>query len=164
MLKIINSIRDLSFSDIIHVYSQSIAENGRLYYPALDLHNQRLEAEQDLYNYLCTFFKISGAYMGIWIENGIYISAVRIEPYKDGMLISALETAPECRGLGYATRLLSAITQVQDNRYYSHVSVDNKSSLIVHKKAGFSVLSDYARYIDGSVDHKSYTLIKHGDL
>ena len=153
-------MNDLSFSEMMHVYSQSIAENGRFYYPELDLYDQRLEAEQDLYHYLCSFFKIEGAYMAVWIENNLSVSAVRLEPYQDGMLISALETAFENRGLGYATCLLSAVTHTQGMCYYSHVAVDNKASLMVHQKAGFSVLTDYARFIDGSVDRKCYTLVK----
>lgn len=162
MLKIINSIYDLSFSELVHVYSESISANGALYFPTLDPYYQRIEAEQDLYHYLCTFFKTPGAYMCAWMEDNLCVSIVRLEPYQDGMLISALETAPEYRGLGYATRLLSAVTK--GNRYYSHVAINNIASLIAHKKAGFSVLTDYARFIDGSVDRNSYTLEKHADL
>lgn len=162
MLKILQTMNKVSFSELKNVYSQSIAKDGDFRYPYLATNNRLLEAEQDFYSYLKIFYQIPGAYLGIWLVNDRYMSAVRIEPYYDGMLISGLETAPDHHKKGYATALLSAVTN--DNpcvRFYSHVSKENVASLAVHNKAGFTVLADYARYIDGSVDYKSYTLVKN---
>ncbi len=102
------------------------------------------------------FFLLEGTALAIWEENGTYVSALRLEPWEDGYLICGLETRKDQRGKGYATRLLMAVPAVKP--HYAHVAKTNGASLTAHKKAGFVVVKDTARYLDGSVDRKSYTL------
>jgi len=85
-----------------------------------------------------------------------------MEPYSDGFLLCALETAPDSREHGYATALvlevLDYLSQQGSGTVYSHVSKRNQSSLAVHKKCGFEIIKDYAVYSDGSVLQNCFTL------
>lgn len=93
------------------------------------------------------------------MEAGEYISALRLEPYKDGLLLEALETAPRHRRKGYGYQLLKAVLNAfPDRKIYSHVSKRNVPSLAIHEKCGFRKISDAAAYIDGSVNERAVTL------
>lgn len=119
-----------------------------------------LRAEQAFYQYLAEgFFSVPGAVYAIWQEQGVYISALRLEPYEDGLLLEALETAPAQRRQGYAERLIRAVQGEFPQKIYSHVSKKNLPSLAVHKKCGFRQVLDYAKYIDGSVARNAVTLV-----
>lgn len=64
-------------------------------------------AEEDFREYLSqVFFAAEGAAYFILEEAGRYVSALRLEPYEDGLLLEALETAPEERRKGYAAHLI----------------------------------------------------------
>lgn len=162
MLKIVKSTRELDFYKLTRVYEQSIRNDGALFYPSLSPERQIICAEQDFYNYLNVFFSDNISFCALWHEDENYMSAMRMEPYRDGFLISGLETLPEARGRGYACKLLRTTVNYLINngssRVYSHVDKRNIPSLSVHKKAGFCIISDCARYVDGSVTHQSYTL------
>ena len=99
-----------------------------------------------------------GAVYALWVEDGRYRSALRLEPYEDGLLLEALETAPKYRRQGYAEKLMRAVQEAFPQKIYSHVSKRNKASLAIHEKCGFRQVLDYARYIDGSVAHNAITL------
>ena len=78
---------------------------------------------------------------------------------EDAMLLEALETAPECRRMGYGTWLIQAALQsAGDTKVYSHVSKWNTASLRTHEKCGFVKEKDYAVYTDGSVNDRCVTL------
>ena len=85
-----------------------------------------------------------------------------MEPYRDGLLLEALETAPGWRRMGYAVRLIQAVQQMLEQqgsvRIYSHVSKKNTASLKTHLRCGFEIYLDYAAYIDGSVNRRAHTL------
>lgn len=154
MLFVARSLRQLQFGKLMEVYTQSNLEkaaNGGI-----------LRAEQDFYQYLSDcFFAIPDAIYALWEENGNYISALRLEPYKDGLLLSGLETAPQHRRKGYAKRLMEAtLAEFADQKIYSHVAKRNAASLAVHEKCGFQIISDVAVYIDGSADNRSFTLCR----
>ena len=163
MLILAKSIRELRFSELMQVYEQSNREaaEDRKHLPplfALQL------AEQDHRQYLQeVFFPTPGALCCIWEENGHYVSALRLEPYRDGLLLTALETAPAHRGSGYAAALIRAVQNhlVQDGavKLYSHVSKRNAPSLRTHEKCGFRIVSDHAVYLSGSVDYRCCTLL-----
>ena len=118
-------------------------------------------AEEDFYRYLSqVFFRSSGAVYAVWEENGRYVSALRLEPYRDGLLLEALETAPEQRRKGFAAALIRAVQCFLEGKtkLYSHVDKRNLSSLKVHEKCGFRRVADFAVCVDGSVNQKMYTL------
>ena len=163
MLHIIRSVRELPYSQWMEIYYESNQRSGREDYPECSQERQILNAEQDHYQYLReVFFATDGAFCAGWNIDGRYVAALRIEPYRDGYLLAALETAPAYRRRGYATALIKAtlsyLESIGSFPVYAHVAKKNAPSLAAHRSCGFSVLSDYAVYIDGSVLRDSYTL------
>jgi RimJ/RimL family protein N-acetyltransferase len=160
MLKIAKKLDQLSFRQLMDVYEESNRQNGWERYGRLPESHQIIEAEQDFYQYLNkVFFRTSDAVYAIWEEQGTYVSALRLEPYRDGHLLEALETAPPSRRQGYAEKLIRAVQdQFPNQRIYSHVGKKNVPSLRVHEKCGFRRISEYAAYIDGSVNQRACTL------
>ena len=159
MLYLAAKLRQLDFSKLMEVYQESNQENGALLCPDASENLQILQAEQAFYQYLSeSFFRTAGAVYAIWEEDGIYISALRLEPYEDGLLLEALETAPAYRKKGYAARLIHAVQEVYSEKIYSHVSKRNGPSLRTHEKCSFRIIADCAKYIDGSVARNAYTL------
>ena len=158
MLLIARSMREIDFSQLMAVYEEGNLENAGELYPDLPIGQKLLHAEQDFYQYLHhDFFTAEGAYYAIWQEKDIYVSALRIEPYKDGVLLEALETHPQHRRQGFAERLIRAVLPME-KKIYSHVGKRNAASLRVHEKCGFQRVSEQAVYIDGSVNNKCCTL------
>ena len=163
MLRIATSISELNFGKLMCVYEESNRVNVLELYSGMDRNLAALNAEQDFYQYLNEiFFCTKGAVCAIWVEGERYVSALRFEPYQDGFLLEALETAPDDRGRGYATALIHAacswITAQGCCKIYSHVSKDNTPSLKVHAACGFQLILDYAEYIDGTLKDTAYTL------
>lgn len=156
MLLIANRMGDLSFSGLMEVYREGNLENGATQYPHCGEGEQLLYAEQDFYRYLTeVFFPTPGAVYLIWTEEGTYCSALRLEPWRDGLLLEALETAPALRRRGYAAALLREmkrfVAESGGGAVYSHVDQQNLPSLKSHYGAGFKKELDYAVYADGSV-------------
>lgn len=161
-MKIIKSMKDLNFSQLTDVYAQSISDDGNVRYAMLPQTERIIQAEQDFYAYLRLFFKEKGAFGAVWSAEGRYVSALRIEPYKDGFLVAGLETAQQYRGKGYAGLLLhSVVTYLSDyakQPIYSHIDKRNVASLRVHQKCGFDRIMEHAVYSDGSVLQSSCTM------
>lgn len=150
----------LNFAKLMEVYAEGNKENGRLCFAELSESEQLLRVEQSFYQYLSeSFFHTDGAVYAIWEEKGNYCSVLRLEPYQDGLLLEALETAPDSRRKGYATALLLAVREKFPGKIYSHVHRQNAASLAVHRSCGFVQILDYARYIDGSVARNAVTLL-----
>ncbi len=161
MLYFAKCLRELNFGQLMDVYAQSNRENGDALYPQLSSGERVLRAEQDFYQYLreC-FFPTPGAMYALWVENGRYVSALRLEPYQDGLLLEALETAPDHRQKGYATKLVGEATAAVGQTVYAHVSRKNTASQKPHIRCGFHRILSYARYADGSVLTDSDTYCK----
>ena len=164
MLLIFNKLKDLSFSALMAVYEEGNRENAEEFWPDMEENQRMIRAEQEFYQYLREiFFPTEQARYYVWAENGIYVSALRLEPYRDGMLLEALETHPAHRRKGYAAELIRAVQEVcADAKIYSHVGKRNIASLRTHEKCGFCRISDQAVYADGSVNSRSYTLCWEG--
>ena len=160
MLIIAKKMNDFSFGKLMEVYEEGNLENARDLWPEESTARQLALAEADFYQYLReVFFRTAGAVYLIWEEKGCYISALRLEPYQDGLLLEALETAPQRRTKGYASRLLvAALEYAGDQKIYSHVHKRNVPSLRTHETCGFRKIRDDAVYADGSVDSRSITL------
>ena len=164
MLIIARSITELSFTRLMEVYLEGNLENGNELWPELSEGEKLLRAEQEFYQYLTqVFFSVKGAVYAIWEKEGTYVSALRLEPYKDGLLLEALETKPDKRCKGYARKLVDHVLQwLKDQgsvRVYSHVSKKNLPSRKVHEACGFLRIQDYAVSIDGSVNSGQYTML-----
>ena len=162
MLKVIRSLKELDFHQLMQVYIEGNRENGAEFYPNLPENQQLLQAEQDFYAYLREFFTDPCTLYAVWAPEGVYVAALRLEPYADGLLLAGLETAPQYRKSGYATALVKQTLEnlsVQEKvNVYSHVSKKNLPSLRTHEKCGFRKILDYAVYADGSVDDRCFTL------
>lgn len=163
MLILARSLGELSFEKLMEVYAEGNLENGAQFWPE-EPEGRRLQlAEQGFYQYLQEdFFRTPGAVYAVWQENGEYVSALRLEPYQDGLLLEALETAPNKRRMGYAKKLIQAVLIYLKCRgvgkVYSHVGKRNTASQAAHAACGFQKALDYAVYVDGSVSRRSDTL------
>ncbi len=166
MLRIVHTLRQLPFGNLMEIYAEGNLENGRENWPNLSEGEQLLRAEQDFYQYLQEiFFPAPGAVYYLWEVNGKPVSALRLEPYRDGALLEALETAPDCRKKGYAKALLGAVlAEIGAIKLYSHVHKQNIPSLKTHLSCGFTRISEQAVYADGSVNNRCCTLLYEGRL
>ena len=160
MLQVISGFKELDFTKLMAVYEQSNRENGRDNYPDESEYRQLFLQEENFYQYLREiFFVTPGAVCAVWDEDGKYCAALRLEPYKDGLLLEALETAPAFRRKGYGKRLIQAVqAQFSEKKIYSHVHKKNIPSLAIHEACGFQRISEQAAYIDGSVNSRCCTL------
>ena len=163
MLIVAKNLRDIAFGRLMDVYQEGNLENGAERWPDEPFGRRIALAEEDFYNYLQqVFFKTEGAVYLIWEEKGSYISALRLEPYRDGLLLTALETHPQMRKCGFAENLVkAALEYVGDKKVYSHVSKKNTASLRTHEKCGFEKILDYAVYADGSINDRCCTLCSY---
>ena len=162
MIKIIKCISDLDFSGLMSIYIEGNRLNGQILYRDESEGVQVRKAEEDFYNYLNSiFFRQYDSFYAVWITEDRYRAALRIEPYSDGYLLCALETAPEDRRKGYAalliTETLHYLSLEGSGIVYSHVSKKNMPSMSLHRKCGFYECKDYAVYADGSVLHDHVT-------
>ena len=141
------------------VYEESNRKNVEIFYPDMDRNAAYLIAVQDFYGFLSeVFYKTGGACYAVLEEQGSYCSAVRIEPYQDGWLLSGLETAPKCRRRGYGKALLSEVLSIVSGPVYSHVEKDNIASFNLHEACGFTIVQDDAIYLDGTKTDAAYTM------
>lgn len=161
MLTLINSASELDISQLMHLYAESLAASGRENYPDLSENLQMIRAEQNFYDFLLDFFHEYNGMYALWTQEGRYCSALRIEQYADGFLLSGLETAPEARRSGCAAALVKAVLdyllKTDTDKIYSHVDKRNIPSLSLHQACGFKRILEHAVYIDGSVYHSSCT-------
>lgn len=163
MLKIAKSLNALSFGALMEIYIDANKENGAELWPEEPEMRQIQLAEGNFCRYLSDcFFPTPGAVYAIWEVNGNYVSALRLESYRDGLLLEALETAPEERRKGYAAALIQAVQawlkEQGSVKIYSHVSKRNTASLRTHEKCGFQRIAEQAVYIDGSVNQRACTM------
>lgn len=165
MMRVFFGLHALRFGELMEVYAESVAENGAEFYPHLCENEQILQARQDFYAYLKQgFFTLAGDRYCIWEEDGRYLCALRLQDYRDGLLLEALETRPQVRRRGYAEKLIRAVQkQIGQTPLYSHISHKNAASIGVHRKCGFVKISDSAVYADGSVNDRCGTYLYHNE-
>ena len=148
MLLIIDSPEKLDFRGLKEVYSRSLLK-------AAQKNRKDISSEEQKFRrYLQQeFFRLKGAVYYIWEEEGVYRSALRMEPFEDGALITGLETHPDFRGKGYGSALMAAVLACDrvPDRVYSHIAPANTASMKLHEKFGFTKILDFGRMIDGSI-------------
>ena len=158
MLICVRTFQELDFDALMQVYLEGNRENGEDLYPEETPERQLELALRDFENYLRhDFFSNKDARYWIWSEDGVYLSALRLEPYEDGLLLEALETHPEYRCRGYAKKLICAVMKQlpAGTRVYSNISKRNTLSLVTHRACGFYKLLDYSVDTDGEqYDHQ----------
>lgn len=153
MLLYFEKLKDLDFRQLMDIYEESNLENGNEMYHFVSDNLKLLYAEQSFYQYLSEcFFPTAGAKYAVWLEEERYVSALRLEPYQDGLLIEGLETRPDMRNRGFAKKLLFSVrASTGETPLYSHVAKKNLASVRTHLSCGFDHLLEYAIYADGSV-------------
>lgn len=157
-IHILHSMAQMDFSELFRVYEESFLRHARRDYPDTEPETA-LERERQVFLDDCRcFFRDGGRYY-VLVSAGKYVSIACTEAYEDGLLISALETAPDCRRKGFARKLLTAVVQREGGKLYSHVAKNNTASLRLHEACGFRILKDSARLIDGTVSVRFYTMI-----
>lgn len=159
MLRVIRCMAELPFGNLMEIYAQSNRVCADRW-PDEPEERRLALAEQEFYAYLrqC-FFALPESRYFLWEEQGRAVSALRSESYGDDILLTALETAPDCRGKGYATLLLKAVLQYLENKnVYVHIRRDNLPSVAVHLRCGFEKVKTGARLLDGSysADYDTY--------
>ena len=163
MLLICDRTYRFDSSKLLDVYAESImkaSKNIRCDSEYIALRT----AENDFLQYITgDFYRSNGGIIAIWEEDGRYACAARVEPYRDGFLLSGLETAPNLRKKGYATKLLSGVIAHLECKVqlplYSHIHKHNAASLSIHRKLGFEMISDVAVLLDGTVSSAYITLV-----
>ncbi len=157
---------ELDFPKLMEIYAEGNRENGEFFYPDLSREQQLAHVEQDFERYLREeFFSVDGAEYWVLREQGRDLSALRMEPFADGLLLEALETRPDARRQGFASRLIRAVTKKYGNRkIYSHISKRNLASRKTHEGCGFRKWADYARLIDGTVSTRADTYLWTGKI
>ena len=159
MLRVITKMGQLPFGALKQIYIQSNKEAANLDYP--NRPDGLLQAEADFYDYLKNgFFQVEGAYYCLWDVNGKPVSALRLEPYRDGLRLTGLETDPEQRGMGYAGALMAAALASIDKPVYSHIERNNLASVRAHEKCGFKKITNFAVLLDGSVSQNADTYLR----
>lgn len=163
MLRLFTKLRDIDFGRLMALYTEGNRENAEQLYSDYDLNVGIMKAEQDFYQYLKeVFFTVPGAFYAVWEENGIYLCALRMEPYRSGLLLEALETHPDYRKRGYGKKLISQVLeqlkQTETLYVYAHVHKRNEASLRTHLSCGFTRILEHAVYIDGSVNSRCCTM------
>jgi ribosomal protein S18 acetylase RimI-like enzyme len=147
----------------MEVYRQTNQKNAAEEYAYMETEQGILEAEQDHYAFLSEFFRLPQTFLALWVSEGVYKAALRVEPYADGVLIEGVETAPDSRGKGFGTLVLkNTLNYLVANgadKVYSHIAKDNLASINLHEACGFRKLTDYAIFVDGSVDQRSFTYV-----
>ena len=152
MLICARAFRELDFEALMEVYLEGNRENGEELYPEECPGKQMELAKRDFAHFLReNFYTQKDACYWVWLEDGAYRSALRLEPYQDGFLLEALETHPEYRRKGYAKKLISSVLErlPAGTRVYSHISKWNTASIASHQSCGFYKLLDYGVDTDG---------------
>ncbi len=108
----------------------------------------------NVYDY---FSEHIGGY-AVWHDGEQYVCALRFEPYRDGILISCLQTGEGYRRKGYAQKLILSVHSHFGKPLYSHVEKKNMPSRNLHHKCGFEIISDTATLLDGTVTSRYETL------
>jgi len=151
MLIYAETLSDLDFPMLMTVYAESNREN------VLDGCAPDLPAvEADFHRYLARdFFTRPGAKYVLWTTEEGYVSALRLRPWEDGLLLEGLETAPAFRRRGCATQLIRGVCAGQKVPLYAHVNKKNAPSLAAFAACGFTRLLEYARYSpeDEALEH-----------
>jgi len=164
MLKIINAFSELNMAQYLHLCRESIQQSGWEKYRHLSSEMQVQNAKDDLILFLSEdFFRQKNAFCAVWVVDDAYVSVLRIEPYRDGVLLHALESDPRLRRNGYAYDLICAVlSYLREEKLtsvYSHIHKWNYPSMCLHEKCGFEKISDSAVLLDGTITQNYCTMM-----
>ena len=117
-------MNELNTEQLLAVYRDENQTKGRIFYPDASPYEQLMQVEDDFLSYLREdFFRQKDAFYALLDDGESYCSAVRLEPYKDGMLLEGIATTPNKRRQGYATEMLKAALEIAREHNLSEVKV-----------------------------------------
>ena len=88
MLHLARNLTQLRFGSLMEIYEEANREHGQMLWPDEPEMRQIQLSEQDFCRYLNGgFFRTPGAVYAVWEAGGQYVSALRLEPYRDGLLM-----------------------------------------------------------------------------
>lgn len=149
MLKIVRNSGELDVSRLKNVYDETIIA-------------QKLEYSEFIEG-LYDFLRINDVAIFIRQLENEYVCALRLEPYRQGYLISWLETRKDFRNAGHAKALLRDVLSwcCENGKVpvYTHVLKSNLRSLNVFTGCDFEITGKPAVLLDGSVSSAYHTLI-----
>ena len=112
MLKWIHRMEELDFNALMEIYAEACIENGQEFWPDLPAEEQIRHSQEHFRSYLQEqFFAKPEAVYAVWLVEGRYVTALRLEPKWDGLLMEALETRPDARCQGHASALITAVQE-----------------------------------------------------
>ena len=161
VLAVFDNFEKLDFPALMEVYAEGNLENGEYFWPEETPERRMALAKESFRDYLVNgFFGTAHGTYYVWTEEGRYLSALRLEEHENGLLLGALETRLDCRKLGYAKRLISAVLHrlPKGTRVYSHVSKGNEPSLATHLACGFVKELDHSVDQDGEICDDEVTM------
>ena len=140
---------DLDERKLMDVYAESNFENTDYFFPD---ETDKAVAVRKVEEGFCGFLKdefYANAGNAYWVleENGIWICALRLNLIEKGFYyLEALETKPDCRKQGYATKLMNGVIEELKSegsfRICDCISKKNIASIRTHEKCGFRIVSD----------------------
>ena len=163
LLKIV-SFEGIHGRKLMDLYQEGNIENAEFFYPDMEDRALALQkCEEDFLEFVRTkFFRREGSEYWILEEGGVWVSALRLNRIEAGhYYIEALETHPEYREKGYATRLLGGVIENLKSRgpfrLSDCVSKKNEPSVRTHRKCGFAIVPGAAvDYLNHETSEKSY--------
>lgn len=166
MMITITRYEDLDAAKLMRIYAESNYENTAYFYPEeTDKDTAMRKVEEGFLNFLKNdFFTQSGASLCVLVENGVWISALRLNRIETGLyFLEALETRADQRGKGYASVLLNDVIESLKKegpfRLCDCVSKSNAASLRTHEKCGFRIVSDAGYdYLSKEADGRDFGL------
>lgn len=162
MIIIAKKLEELDFSALMEIYAEGNEENALKCWPEKYPEERTALARESYFEYLRDGFygESHGTYY-IYEEAGVYLAALRLECFMEGLLLEALETRPNARQKGFAKKLIKAVQALlpSGTRVYSHVSKSNAASIAAHKACDFEIVCDYVVCDDGEKNDKQLTFL-----
>ena len=148
---------------LMDIYHEGNMENIAYFYPdAVDRDEAFRKVQHNFLGYIKNEF-LDGRNRYMVLEyNGLWVSALRLYWVKDRFYyIEALETHPDHRKKGHASRLLSCVLDDLKKQgsftVCDCVSKRNTASLATHLKCGFVIANDAGYdYLQGTSDERDY--------
>lgn len=140
---------DVDLEKLMDIYEQSNWENLSMAKSIIGKNSDKFD-ENYLYQvvrkshkaYISDdFLKNHRNKLAVLIDDGEYLSALRLFYKGDYYLLEALETNPKHRRSGYGERLVREVIKLLDKGSVikSEVAISNEKSLKLHKKVGFKL-------------------------
>ena len=146
---VIGSFEQLDTRKLMDVYAESNEENIDYFFPGAEDRAEALrQVEEGFLGYLRgEFFTGKGNRYCVLERDGLWLCALRLYPVEDGLYyLEALETRPDCRRQGCASRLLRALIGELEAqgpfRLCDCVGRRNLSSRLCHERCGFRAVAE----------------------